>query len=114
MEIVPMKKFLIAVLVICFLLTGCKSRDGGNGSDAVPEVTQPISTTAAATAASTTSAHKKPPDFFCMIAVSLQKVKFLFQVASSDATLFFFVRTVEREGNYGPENGRTGTAGTNP
>ena len=43
-----MKKFLIAVLVICFLLTGCKSRDGGNGSDAVPDVTQPISTTAAA------------------------------------------------------------------
>ena len=48
MEIVPMKKILIAVLVICFLLTGCKSRDGGNRSDAIPEVTQPISTTAAA------------------------------------------------------------------
>ena len=43
-----MKKILIAVLVICFLLTGCKSRDGGNGSDAAPDVTQPISTTAAA------------------------------------------------------------------
>ena len=43
-----MKKCILMTLVICFLLTGCKSRDGGNGSDAVPDVTQPISTTAAA------------------------------------------------------------------
>ena len=83
-----------------------------------PEELQPADAAApaaaATAAASTTSAHNIPPDFFCMIAVSQQKVKFLFQVASFDATLFFFACTVEREGNYGPENGRTGTAGTNP
>ena len=43
-----MKKCILITLVICFLLAGCKSRDGGNGSDAVPDVTLPISTTAAA------------------------------------------------------------------
>ena len=42
-----MKKCILITLVICFLLTGCKSRDGGNGLEAAPEVTQPISTAAA-------------------------------------------------------------------
>ena len=40
-----MKKLLISVLVIVFLFTGCKSRNGGNGPEAAPES---ISTTAAA------------------------------------------------------------------
>ena len=43
-----MKKLIFITLVICFLLTGCKSRNDGNGIPAVPEATQPISTTAAA------------------------------------------------------------------
>ena len=42
-----MKKSILITLVICFLLTGCKSRDDGNGIPAAPEATQPISTTAA-------------------------------------------------------------------
>ncbi len=43
-----MKKLLIAVLVIGCLFTGCNSRNGGNGPEAAPEVTQSVSTTAAA------------------------------------------------------------------
>ena len=42
-----MKKFILITLVICFLLTGCKSQDGGNRVEAAPEATQPVSTTAA-------------------------------------------------------------------
>ena len=44
----PMKKLLMAVLVIGCLFTGCKSRNVGNGPEAAPEVTQSVSTTAAA------------------------------------------------------------------
>lgn len=43
-----MKKLLIAVLVIGCLFTGCASRNGGNGPEAAPEVTQSVSATAAA------------------------------------------------------------------
>ena len=43
-----MKNCILITLVIFFLLTGCKSRDGGNGLAAAPEATQSISTTAAA------------------------------------------------------------------
>ena len=43
-----MKRLLLTVLVIIVLLTGCKSRGGGNGPEATPEVTQNVSSTAAA------------------------------------------------------------------
>ena len=43
-----MKKCILITLIICFLLTGCKSRDGRNGLEATPEAAQSVSATAAA------------------------------------------------------------------
>ena len=43
-----MKKCILITLIICFLLTGCKSRDDRNGLDATPEAAQSVSATAAA------------------------------------------------------------------